>query len=76
MEGIWACMTSTKTKPNLSTVQRSATAPDSLFELDRGTQEVVSLIMQNQSGGSVQVPGVEKVIYRGKLTDLDGGGSC
>jgi protein KTI12 len=63
MDAIWACMTNTKTKPNLSTVQRSATDPDNLFELERGTQEVISLIMQNQQGGGgVKVPGVEKVV--------------
>jgi protein KTI12 len=65
IDDIWACLTSTKAKPNLSTVQRSATAPDSLYELEKGTQEVVSAIMQQvQLGsGTVKIPGIEKVRF-------------
>jgi Chromatin associated protein KTI12 len=63
IDEIWSTLTSTKTKPNLATVQRSATDPDSLYELEKGTQEVVSAIMsQVQSGGgTVKVPGVDLV---------------
>ena len=60
IDDIWACLTNTKTKPNLSTVQRSATDPDSLYELEKGTQDVISLIMQS-GGGAMKIPGVVKV---------------
>ena len=65
IENIWTCLLSTKTKPNLSTVQRSATDPDSLFELERATQDVISLVMQQAQsggGGKVKVPGIGNVI--------------
>jgi protein KTI12 len=64
IDEIWACLTNTKTKPNLSTIQRSATDPDSLYELEKGTQDIVSTIMQRvqDGGGTVKIPGVEKVL--------------
>jgi hypothetical protein len=64
IDKIWDVLTSTKTKPNLATVQRSPTNHDSLYELEKGTQEVVSAIMsQAQSGGgTVKIPGVDQVI--------------
>lgn len=63
IDEIWACLTNTKTKPNLSTIQRSASDPDSLYELEKGTQDVVSIIMQRiqDGGGTIKIPGVEKV---------------
>ena len=63
IDDIWACLTNTKTKPNLSTMQRSATEPDSLYELEKGTQDIVSTIMQRvqDGGGTVKIPGVDKV---------------
>src|SRR5271154_107944 len=51
IDDIWACITNTKTKPNLSTVQRTATDPDSLYELERGTQDIISTIMQRIKDG-------------------------
>lgn len=62
-EEIWSVITNTKTKPNMSTMQRSATDTDSLYELERGTQDVVTFIMQSvqSGGGNVKIPGVEKV---------------
>jgi len=65
IDDIWACLTNTKTKPNQSTMQRAATEPDSLFELEKGTQDVVAAIMQSvQDGasGAVTIPGVGKVL--------------
>ena len=64
IEEIWGVITNTKTKPNMSTVQRSATDTDGLYELERGTQDVVTFVMQNvqPGGGKVKIPGVEKVI--------------
>jgi protein KTI12 len=70
IDEIWACITSSKAKPHLSTVQRSATDPDSLYELEKGTQDVISLIMQG-GGGNVKVPGVEKVVFPIRMTDAD-----
>jgi protein KTI12 len=63
IDDIWACLTSTKAKPNQSTLQRSATDPDSLYELEKSTQDVVTLIVQRMQdgGGNVKIPGVEKV---------------
>lgn len=64
IDEIWACLTSTKVKPNMSTVQRSATETDSLYELERGTQDVISTIMQrlqDGGGGCIKIPGVENV---------------
>jgi hypothetical protein len=63
IEEIWGVITNTKTKPNMSTMQRSATDTDSLYELERGTQDVVTFIMQSiqSGGGNVKIPGVEKV---------------
>jgi protein KTI12 len=63
IDDIWACLTNTKTKPNLSTMQRSATEPDSLYELEKGTQDIVSAIMQRvqDGGGAVKFPGIDKV---------------
>ena len=65
IDEIWACITSGKAKPNLSTVQRSATEPDSLYELEKGTQDVITSITQriqdSGGGGSIKIPGVEKV---------------
>ena len=64
IDEIWACLTNTKTKPNQSTMQRTATEPDSLFELEKGTQDVVATIMQRvqDGGGEVKITGVEKVL--------------
>jgi protein KTI12 len=64
VDGIWDCLTNTKTKPNLSTLQRSATEPDSLFELEKSTQDIVSTIMQrvHDGGGNVKIAGVDKMI--------------
>ena len=49
----------------MATLQRGATDTDSLYELERGTQDVVTVIMQNLQagggGGSIKIPGVEKV---------------
>jgi protein KTI12 len=72
IDEIWACITNTKTKPNLSTMQRAATDPDSLYELEKSTQDVVTIIMQQnqQGGGNVKIPGVDKVCYRLRLTNL------
>jgi protein KTI12 len=63
IDDIWAAITNTKTKPNLSTMQRAATDPDSLYELEKSTQDVVTIIMQQkqQGGGNVKIPGVDKV---------------
>ena len=55
------------TKPNLSTIQRSATDPDSLYEIEKSTQDIISSVMQRaqDGGGKLKVPGVEKVVYTG-----------
>ena len=47
----------------MATLQRDATDTDSLYELERGTQDIVTVIMQNaqMGGGTVKIPGVEKV---------------
>jgi protein KTI12 len=64
IDRIWACLTNTKIKPNLSTIQRSATDPDSLYELEKGTQDVISVVMHQaqNGGGSIKIPGVDKVL--------------
>ena len=56
-------MTNIKTKPNLSTLRRSATEPDSLFELEKGTQDIVSTIMQRVKDGAedIKIVGIDKV---------------
>ena len=71
IDEIWACLTNTKTKPNLSTMQRSATEPDSLYEIEKATQDIVSSIMtQTQhGGGSVKIAGVQQVSQNFDLTD-------
>jgi len=63
IDEIWACLTNTKTKPHQSTAQRSATSPDSLYELERGTQDVISTIAAQAqgAGGSIKIPGVQQV---------------
>jgi protein KTI12 len=45
-------------------MQRSATDPDSLYELEKGTQDIISTIMTRvqSGGGSVKIPGVEKTL--------------
>jgi protein KTI12 len=70
IDEIWACITNTKTKSNLSTMQRAATDPDSLYELEKITQDVVTIIMQQKQlgGGSVKIPGVDKVRHLLRLT--------
>jgi len=55
------CLTNNKTKPNMSTMQRSATDPDSLYELEKSTQDIVSIITQSGGAGTINIPGVEKV---------------
>jgi hypothetical protein len=77
IDEIWACLTNTNTKPNLSTVQRSATEPDSLYELEKGTQDVVSAIMQQiqGGGGNVKIPGVDQVLPTVDTVNLAGLGS-
>lgn len=47
----------------MATLQRGATDTDSLYELERGTQDIVTMIMQSAQagGGTVKIPGVEKV---------------
>jgi protein KTI12 len=66
IEEIWACLTNTKTKPNQSTIQRFATEPDSLYELEKGTQDIVATIIQRVQdgggGGSIRIAGVDKVL--------------
>ena len=54
------CLTSNKTKPNMSTMQRGATDPDSLYELEKSTQDIVSIIIQNGGAGTINIPSVEK----------------
>jgi hypothetical protein len=54
-------LTSTKTKPNLATLQRTATDPDSLYELEKLTQDIVSTVMANGAAGTIKIPGVENV---------------
>jgi hypothetical protein len=61
VEEIWAALTSTKTKPNMATLQRTATDPDSLYELEKSTQDIVSTIMANGAAGTIKIPGVESV---------------
>jgi len=64
IDEIWECVTNTKTKPNQSTLQRKATEPDSLYELEKHTQDVISCVIQQTqggAGGNVKIPGVEKV---------------
>jgi Chromatin associated protein KTI12 len=69
-------MTNTKTKPNLSTLQRSATEPDSLFELEKGTQDIVSAIMQRMKDGAedIKIAGVDKVcpVFNQLMTGVGG----
>jgi len=45
----------------MSTMQRSATDPDSLYELEKSTQDIVSTIVQSGGAGTINIPGVEKV---------------
>lgn len=47
-------------------MQRSATDTDSLYELEKGTQDIISTIMQHNGGGIVKIAGVEKGIYQNK----------
>jgi protein KTI12 len=72
MEDIWAALTSTKTKPNMATLQRTATDPDSLYELEKSTQDIVSAIMANGAAGTVKIPGVELVspLTEDRVTDF------
>jgi Chromatin associated protein KTI12 len=72
VEDIWAALTSTKTKPNMATLQRTATDPDSLYELEKSTQDIVSAIMANGAAGTVKIPGVELVspLTEDRVTDF------
>jgi len=44
----------------MSTMQRGATDPDSLYELEKSTQDIVSIIIQNGGAGTINIPSVEK----------------
>lgn len=61
LDGIWEALVGkgVVVKPNQATIIKPAAEGDHLYELDKTTQEVVSLILENQKssgGGAIVLP--------------------
>ncbi|PUU72619.1 chromatin associated protein KTI12 [Tuber borchii] len=69
-EGVWeaVCAGGVKVKANQATVLKPAAESDYLYELDKTTQEVVSLVLEHQrnsgggGGGELPVPECERAL--------------
>lgn len=60
VDAIWEALINAKLKrPNAATLMKPATESNYLYELDKATQEIVSMILENQklggAGGSIPV---------------------
>lgn len=67
VDSIWEIISSTKSiKPNLSTFVKPIPTTDYLFELDKVTQEIINIIIENQKingpGSEIKIASVNQSI--------------